>query len=255
MNSADKETNENKMIFQQFLRLQGGIFDKDVPPVYGDKPDIIVDLPDKIIDIEITGLVIDAKKELYAIKRKILEKARMHCVDKGVENLSANIIFSNLAALPNPHYRVSSLKKKDRHRIAGQLAEQIKTQTSNLSDEERIEFKPSNIPEIYKVFLHKSSFRSTKEHLWQIDNADFVITSALEKIQDTFKGKEDKISEYFKKCDECWLIIHANRTDPAQRFKPNDEALSHIYETKFKRAFLLERTHGKINELKISPLM
>jgi len=253
MNRVDKEKENNKRIFEQFLKSD--IFDKNISPDYGDKPDVIVEMQSKRIGIEITGLVMDAKQELESIKGGILNETKMQCIDKGAENIQATVIFSPLVGPPNPAYRVLDLRTYDRLRISRNLAEQIIIKSRNLSDDQRVDFEPTDLPEISKVFLYKNSFTSTKEHRWQMDNADSVITSALNYLQDTFTSKADKIQEYLKKCDECWLLIHANRTKPSRRFKPDDEALSHIYETRFKRAFFLEQSYGKINELNTSQLM
>jgi hypothetical protein len=71
----------------------------------------------------------------------------------------------------------------------------------------------------------------------------------LSELQDTINAKNKKINEYIKNCDECWLLVVADRTKADQRYCLTPEITSHRFVSKFRKTFFLEIAESDFLEL------
>ncbi|OHB65236.1 MAG: hypothetical protein A2Y77_03020 [Planctomycetes bacterium RBG_13_62_9] len=73
----------------------------------------------------------------------------------------------------------------------------------------------------------------------------------VSELQRTIDEKNTKYDVYRQKCDECWLLIAANRFNPAQGydFTLDGCPLTHCYASRFERVFFLELGDGWLREL------
>jgi hypothetical protein len=86
---------------------------------------------------------------------------------------------------------------------------------------------------------------------WSKENPSLVGPASVSELQRTIDEKGTKYDVYRQKCDECWLLIAANRFNPAQGtdFSRDDSSLRHSYKSRFDRIFFLEFGHRELFEL------
>ena len=82
--------------------------------------------------------------------------------------------------------------------------------------------------------------------------ANQVTRDATASIQSALARKENRYSVYRQRCDECWLLIHGDRTEPSHSFELSDETLATVYKSSFDRVFYLETFFKYVVELKVS---
>ena len=251
MNNSEKQKKTEITVFESFLKLHDNL--SDVEPEYGESSDVICRIDDKVIGVDLCLIPnSEALEALESIKRKIVDETKKICIKKEVDNLHAVISFSSLVGPPNPHYRVSSLKREDRRRISENLADEIVKHSSNLKDSERCDFRPYDIPEIFKVYIQRNSVRSTKDYIWNIPNAGFVQRSAVKNIQSALDKKNGLYKKYMECCDECWLLLWADRSKKSQRFEFDEETRINMYKAKFDKVYYFELFACEIIELCVS---
>jgi hypothetical protein len=78
------------------------------------------------------------------------------------------------------------------------------------------------------------------DHRWEVMEPGTVSISFMSELQDRISEKNKMIDDYLKACDECWLLIVADRTRADQKFYLTPEMQRHVYESKFQRTFFLE---------------
>jgi len=73
----------------------------------------------------------------------------------------------------------------------------------------------------------------------------------VSELQRTIDEKNTKYDVYRQKCEECWLLIAANKFNPAQGydFTLDRYALTHCYGSRFERVFFLELGDRWLSEL------
>lgn len=89
-----------------------------------------------------------------------------------------------------------------------------------------------------------------KAHRWKVIEPAHVMSTFLPELQDTINAKNKKIDEYLKNCDECWLLVVADRTKADQCYYLSpDEMKSHAFLSKFQKTFFLEIAENLLLEL------
>jgi hypothetical protein len=101
------------------------------------------------------------------------------------------------------------------------------------------------IPEISHLSIYEG------HSSWTKGNPSLVGPPNVSELQRTIDEKNTKYGVYRQKCDECWLLIAANKFNPAQGydFTLDSSALMHCYESRFERVFFLELGDMWLREL------
>lgn len=87
------------------------------------------------------------------------------------------------------------------------------------------------------------------DHRWKVWEPGTVIRNFISELQDTITKKNQKIDDYLKACNECWLLVVADRTRADQKFCWTPEMRNHVYESKFQKTFFLEIAHRLLEKL------
>jgi hypothetical protein len=90
-------------------------------------------------------------------------------------------------------------------------------------------------------------------HRWEVMEPGLVTIGFARELQDAITAKNAKIDEYLKACDECWLLVVADRTKADQKFHFTSEMQGNVYESNFERVFYLEIAERFLTELTTTP--
>lgn len=86
-------------------------------------------------------------------------------------------------------------------------------------------------------------------HRWEVMEPGVVRIGFVPELQETISKKSQKVPEYLKTCDQCWLLVVADRTKADQKFSFTSEMQEYIYESMFDRTFFLEIAERFLVEL------
>lgn len=222
---------------------------KEFPPgivEHDDNPDFLVKSPSQIIGIEITRLFRKGPhitKSQEEERRIITETACKKCEEMSITPVLVAIFFNNNIVL----------KKSRRDEIVSQLVELISNhlpkENEPLSLENKFE-STINIPkEIDKIKINRSSLIT--EHDWSVLEVGFASENFTNDLQKIINEKNDKLKNYLKKCNLCWLLIVAEGYAPSSNFSSSPIVLKNRYISSFKRIFFLEVFSKKVSELNL----
>lgn len=217
-----------------------------------ENPDFIVNSQTVRIGIEHTQLFKDMKVEdsfmsagKYGNQEKILRKAMLICEKKGIPPLLVEVLFE----FTNKDY-----SREDINRISKSLAVYIEDLDSRKLLISEIVLRKDDfikkIDEIEMVEITPGVIKGRtwlKEHRWEVVSVSVtrIKPDFIEEIQHCIEKKNSKFSTY-EKCDQCWLLIVVNRSNPAQRFDINENTKNHIYQSAFDRIFYLDLMHRNL---------
>jgi hypothetical protein len=222
------------------------------------KPDFRYQCGQLIIGIEHTEIKraksvqrIPSLAQLKGMHREIVKKAERLAMKQGLPPLHVQVLFhDHFYRYPNKGEKaVQGLLDT----VLRNLDKVLKTETGNSI---RID-APSPFVGISTV--HATSGKAydkvwLADHRWEVMEPGTVSTAFVPELQDAITKKNQKIDDYLKACDQCWLLIVADRTRADQKFSFTPEMQAHIYESKFERTFFLEIAERFFTELTTTEL-
>jgi len=219
------------------------------------RPDFIVKLQNGSLGIEHTELFKNdfaklglSSRARYGNQEKIIKKARIQCEKNVVPPIWVRVRFSG----SNENYN-----RNDIERISESLASCIENHVSEAKS--KIILKSDDLhkvlPEVSRIDVISRFINGTEwlsEHRWEIVSASWVKMDFIDELQQCIEKKNKLYSDYRKQCNECWLLIVADRSNPSQGFDISEKTLKYSYKSKFDRIYYLEIMHDHLVQLKSS---
>jgi len=184
--------------------------------------------------------------EFKGLHRGIVSKAEQFAADRGLPPLHVQVLFhDHFYRYPNKGGRaVRGLLDA----ILRNLERILKMETGNSV---RID-PPSPFVGISMVLATPgTAYGKTwlTSHRWEVMEPGLVTIGFVHELQDAITAKNKKIDEYLKGCNQCWLLVVADRTKADQKFHFTPEMQENVYKSNFERTFYLEIAERFLTEL------
>ena len=237
-------------VFSDLHQLPGNEIPRQYP---SQKPDFCYQCGEVVIGIEHTEIKkvrsakgIPSLAELKGLHRKIVSKAKRLAIEQGLPPLHVQVLFHN-------HFHRYPSKGGDAVRgllntVLRNLGKVMKMKTGNSV---RID-PPSPFVGISMVFATPGRADGKTwftHHRWEVMEPGIVTIDFVSELQEAITKKNEKIQEYLKTCDRCWLLVVADRTKADQKFDFTPEMQEYVYESAFERTFFLEIAERFFTEL------
>jgi hypothetical protein len=249
--SSKQQKKDERMHLEMFRELIDG------SPVrllsHDDNPDFLVEREGRTIGIEHTEFFRRRNRtsrrpygpaELEGIQQGIIRKAMELYTKQGNSPVSVKIWF-------DPGMKFTKLAPGRSEAIAVELssfiAEWARTDPSPYAG-----FGPDDAIPIKEIGI----LSITRDcWVWSKENPALVGSPSVSQLQGIIAEKDTKYDIYRQKCDECWLLITANRFNPAQGtdLTQGDDCLRHCYTSRFGCIFFLEVGHRELFRLNRTP--
>lgn len=214
---------------------------------HDDNPDFLASVQDQTIGIEHTELFKRRARsrkrpckpaELEGIQQGIIRKARESYTSQGHPSVAVRVWFY-------PGMKHTKLATGRSGKIADELSQFVAEWVRVPHPLDQWPRPGNRIPEISHLSIHEGPSE------WVKGNPAWVRPPHVLELQQTIDEKNSKYDVYRKRCDECWLLIAADKFNPAQgyEFTRDDRALRHCYRAKFERVFFLELGDRWLKEL------
>ena len=221
----------------------------------GQKPDFRYRVSQWITGIEHTE--IKSKKsvhektslaELKGIQRQIVRQAKQLATKQGIPPIDVEVWFHDY------FYRYPNKGEKAVHAlltsITANLDKILETEHGGGSVEIEV---PKPFVGISMIYAKSGKINGNvwlKDHRWKTIEPSWVMRGFLSELQDTISAKNQKIGNCLKNCNECWLLIVADRSKADQSYYLTPEMTDHMFTSKFKKTFFLEIAERFLLELK-----
>lgn len=229
--------------------------------VHLDAPDFLIHTTDGILGVEHTSLYHESRTNVAPLQSiegtqgKILKKAKIICLAKKILPINVKVLFKTKKIFENSNLETINFKRAEIDHISKKLSSCIiEYYTQNLDIKESLNSSELNckIEGIDKVYvnlgIHKGQ-RLLETHRWQSISSGFVHQNFVKEIQERINDKNKKYCNYLEKCEECWLLIIADRSNPSQSFQINQATEQHTYESYFNAVFYFELMEKKLVRL------
>jgi hypothetical protein len=214
---------------------------------HDDNPDFLVKSGDRTIGIEHTELFKRRRRsakrpytpaELEGIQQGIIRKAGESYIRRGLPPVTVTVWFY-------PSMRHTRLVSGRSEAIGAELSQFVAEWIRVPHSPDERPRPGDKIPEISHLSIYEG------HSSWTKGNPSLVGPPEVSELQGTIDEKNTKYDVYRQKCDECWLLIAANKFNPAQgyAFTLDGCALTHCYESRFERVFFLELGDRWLREL------
>ena len=213
-----------------------------------ENPDFLIDRGKDKVGIEITEAFLPREpdgtslgssgrplQQQEAAQRQVLARAR----DRAAESLP----LLDVACSFSPHYAI-----KNRDAVAEALLQSVgrnipePEQTLELSNDER--------PEHFSR-IRIARFSILEQHHWSNSSAAYVQTEISEIVAEIIARKEQRLPDYLKVCDTCWLVIGSTGSHPSGLMEAGPATTKHLFRTQFDRVFFLTLLPTSITELHV----
>lgn len=218
------------------------------------KPDFLFQCGESIIGIEHTEIKrirssqdISSLAQLKGIHRGIVVKAGRLAAEQGLPPLNVKVNFHD-------HYYRFKQKEKDQavqgllDTVKKNLDKIMKMETGNSV---KIE-PPTPFVGISLVYMTPATANGKvwlDHHRWEVMEPGFVSIEFIPELQASITKKNRINNEYLTRCDQCWLLVVADRTKADQKFEFTPEMQKHIYESEFEKTFYMEIAQRFLTEL------
>jgi hypothetical protein len=185
--------------------------------------------------------------ELKGLHREIVKRAERLAAKQGVPPLHVEVLFHDyFYRYPNKGEKaVQSLLTS----IKENLDKILKEKSGNSIEIEAPE-PFVGISQIYATSGIALGKVWLTNHRWEVWEPGTVSTSFIPELQDSIDKKNKKIDDYLNACNECWLLIVADRTRADQKFSFTPPMNTHVYKSEFKKTFFLEIAERRYWELR-----
>lgn len=210
---------------------------------HADVPDFLVFNDSETLGIEFTEVYKQSirngktPREDEAIKERILNNAKRMCIKKNTPPLHVGVSFTK------------SIVKKREKVVTEELFKIVK---NNCPAEHGTVTVDNNFDgdmpnEFYSIII--SNITGAKRHFWDSVEASFVDTNFSDQLQNRIDRKTERLSEYLKKCDRCWLVIVALGNNGSSFYEYSMEMEKSSYESPFEKVFFMEAFTKDLREL------
>jgi hypothetical protein len=209
-----------------------------------DEPDFLVHSSNGVLGIEHRQLFQPARANgppLQAFESQIDEivsLAQEHAELRGMAPVHVGLFFS----------LTHSLTKEKRLALARAIArfiyENLPRESGSLTLEYDTEHK-GDIPEGLDLAIITRSEHG-KRHHWQSSEAGQAVRDCREILQSAIDDKADKITNYLKVCDACWLLVASDGLKPSSFIHADQISREYTYSSPFERTYFLDSGCGDL---------
>lgn len=237
----DKHEKFHLWVFSTLQQLPGDVIPRKDP---SQKPDFRYQCGKLIIGIEHTEIKrtrsiqgTPSLAQLKGLHRGIVREAERLATEQGLSPLHVQVLFHD------HFYRYQNKGEEAVHGLLSTVLRNLdKVMKMETGNSVRID-PPSPFVGISMVYATPgTAYGKTwlTHHRWEVMEPGIVSIGFIPELQDAITKKNQKIQEYLKTCDECWLLVVADRTKADQKFDFTREMQEYVYESKFERTFFLE---------------
>jgi|GEM_PF-3478431 hypothetical protein len=223
-----------------------------------ESPDFLINIADSMLGIEVTEIFQPPpEKGIYlqeqeSIKRDIINNSQEKLDQLEIPKLDIYVSFNDEFRI-NIDTSIFALSKNNRYDFPEIIADIV---TDNIPD-------PNSEIEIYGVECEKlpiqiNSLTIRRQKYYtklNIGTSHGGILPPLdnETLGKTILKKNKKIDEYYKKCDQCWLLMASNSHKFEKLFDMDrsKSALEACYEFAFDKVYFLDQGSENIHEIKL----
>jgi len=209
----------------------------------GQIPDFLIEYPDKILGIEHTepyktkvqSQAVSPQKREGSL-RKIVNNAKRFYEERNNPPLKVDVWFSSA-------FEKTRITHKKTKEVSQKLAKFVEKELPRANSLDSHIVKPKeNLPEIDKILITTRVPKHCGQ--WTKQGAAWAKRNFIDDLQECIDRKNKEYETYITNCDECWLLIVADLSNPAQCFTTDypSEVFDHTYQSKFSRTFYLEVT-------------
>ncbi|GLQ29953.1 hypothetical protein [Litoribrevibacter albus] len=196
-------------LFRESLDL-----DNKIEWTKSESPDFLFPLDGKLVGLEHSELFLERDYPLQAtesIEDDILKFAQVYANSKQYFNTRTKVIFGN----------VKGLREKQRELLAKKIADTVQSKWLSSHREEykqlRFNMPIEEVKSIYTTFIPPNigcHFVAAR--------AGWVKPTATEEAYKAIESKSKKLKKYRKNCDEVWLLLVADGTNPSSLLGKTD---------------------------------
>ncbi len=218
-----------------------------------DAPDFLIHTPEHTLGIEHTLLFkepikrVAPQQAIEGTQNKILKKAQIICNKTNIPPVIAHVIFDNKKRFNSESVlETINFKREEINYISSELASciiQYYNKNSNKKESSELFTLNCDIEGINKVFINlgiQQGKSVLKTHQWKSVSPGWPRKDFIKEMQERINEKNKKHFEYLEKCQECWLLIVADRSKPSQSFQINQATKQYTYESYFNTVFYFE---------------
>jgi hypothetical protein len=212
-----------------------------------ERPDFVLVTAQRKIGIELTrvfksgGGTQSSQQSIEATKDEIVVAARTYseCLNSPPAHVS--LFFSLQRPLPS----------KARQKIARRVAQVVHDNMPPEGKSVRLDCGaggPRNQPiEVDLILINR--VHPVDRPRWGWIEMGAIQMNAIELLEAAIKEKAQRLDDYLRRCDECWLLIVAPSFKPSGKIHPDEHSLSHTYASPFSRTYFLDFGHGSLFRL------
>ena len=229
----DKEEREISH-FQNFVSLFKDFeidkWEKKKPPF----PDFLIFHETTVVGVELTSLIDTQMMKVLNAHRQCFKIAMEMAKKNGIIPLDVKAKFR------------SSSKSINKHQAAKELYDFVVISMLDVPNDyyNYLDKKPTHLQYFDWIRIRKSEF-----HDWWDIKIVFSELNPFEKISESIRRKQNKIEEYLRHCDTCWLLIGIDEFNAPEAYKITDE-FSYEFHNDFERVFILHHYLHELVELK-----
>ncbi len=90
-----------------------------------------------------------------------------------------------------------------------------------------------------------------KSHRWHRAHINWVKRDPITELQQAIDMKATKLTQYLKKCNECWLLVGVDEWTAPEAICFSSQGFEHVFGCSFSRAYFLRNIEGKLTRLKL----
>lgn len=211
-----------------------------------DKPDFWVFTQNSVLGIEHNLIHIPSssnsvKQAIESQTDDIVSIAREHAELRETPKTQGSILFDINYTTGNKKQRIELGRQISRivHKNLTESNQPIKPLTEfDIRD---------NLPESVSL-IHLTTVNDDMDTHWHCASAGWAMQDCGQLLQDSISKKAEKIGDYMKSCESCWLLLVAD-SKPSGFIHPDQKSLLRTYDSPFSKTYMMDLNLRKLHKL------
>jgi len=178
-----------------------------------------------------------AEQSVEATKEAITIAARAYCDN----------VLKSPPAFVSLYFTLSRHRKpKACQEIAQRVAQAVHENMPPEGECVKLEYRSGGLQpiEVDLIIIGRDYPRATSKWIWP--EFASIQTDAISTLEHRITVKNQKLHNYLRHCDHCWLLIVAPSFKSSGNIHPDERSLSHIYSSLFGRTYFLNFGLGNL---------
>ena len=178
-----------------------------------------------------------AEQSVEATKEAITIAARAYCDN----------VLKSPPAFVSLYFTLSRHRKpKACQEIAQRVAQAVHENMPPEGECVKLEYRSGGLQpiEVDLIIIGRDYPRATSKWIWP--EFASIQTDAISTLEHRITVKNQKLHNYLRHCDDCWLLIVAPSFKSSGNIHPDERSLSHIYSSLFGRTYFLNFGLGNL---------